>query len=325
MDRKRPCLGSGPEIEESKVVESGIVDSKIIQYPLSFTPPPTKLAKYIVDQFLLDGGFHYAFSVPGCNFAVEIEEYCKPHQTMFFFDLVFEDAFTLILVVIPSADGRIQSLHPQLCYKFPEGTDTSQYKSAFANFLSEFQEEEIYSWIFRKLWFSSRNQRDRKPISVTLQMKGRSKEEREKRGISLPFNDLLNARPTISRKSPIRFSHGPHLSPEFRHGHIELHLHLFKLPEEPTDRPEIQIEVVETHITFEELADRVLMKHGWHVSEFRDRFFNWTSEKEGDFKKAISEVVFEHQQPVSSACDCRMVDSAIDRRYVLRTYCELSA
>ncbi len=45
MDRKRPCLGSGPEIAESKneesgkVVESGIADSKIIQYPLSFTPP----------------------------------------------------------------------------------------------------------------------------------------------------------------------------------------------------------------------------------------------------------------------------------------------
>ena len=70
MDRKRPYLGSGPEIAESnneeseKVVESGIADSKIIQYPLSFTPPPTKLTKYIVDQFLLDGGFHYAFSVP---------------------------------------------------------------------------------------------------------------------------------------------------------------------------------------------------------------------------------------------------------------------
>jgi hypothetical protein len=82
--------------------------------------------------------------------------------------------------------------------------------------------------------------------------------------------------------------------------------------------------MVETHTTFEELRDRVLMKHGWHVSEFRDRFSNWKFEHEGDFKKAISEVVFEHQQPVSSACDCRMVDSAIDRRYVLRTYCELS-
>ena len=64
MDRKRPCLGSGPEIAESKneesgkVVESGIADSKIIQYPLSFTPPPTKLIKYVVDQFLLDGGLH---------------------------------------------------------------------------------------------------------------------------------------------------------------------------------------------------------------------------------------------------------------------------
>ena len=52
MDRKRPYLGSGPEIAESnneeseKVVESGIADSKIIQYPLSFTPPPTKLTKY---------------------------------------------------------------------------------------------------------------------------------------------------------------------------------------------------------------------------------------------------------------------------------------
>ena len=66
MDRKRPCLGSGPEITESKDVESGIADSKIIQYPLSFTPPPTKLIKYVVDQFLLDGGLHYAFSVPGC-------------------------------------------------------------------------------------------------------------------------------------------------------------------------------------------------------------------------------------------------------------------
>ena len=72
MDRKRSCLDSGPEIAESKAEESGIPDSKIIQYPLSFTPPPTKLTKYIVNQFLLDGGFHCAFSVPGCNFAVEI-------------------------------------------------------------------------------------------------------------------------------------------------------------------------------------------------------------------------------------------------------------
>ena len=122
----------------------------------------------------------------------------------------------------------------------------------------------------------------------------------------------------------MRFSHGPHLSPEFRHGHIELHLHLFKLPDEPTDRPVVQIEEVETHTTFEELRDRVLMKHGWHVSEFRDRLSSWKFEQEGDYKEAISEVFFEHQQPVSSACDCTMVDSAIDRRYVLRTYCELS-
>ena len=104
-----------------------------------------------------------------------------------------------------------------------------------------------------------------------------------------------------------------------------MHLHLFKLFDEPTDRPVVQIEEVETHTTFDELRDRVLMKHGWHVSEFRDRFSNWKFEQEGDFKEAISEVVFEHQQPVSSACDCRMSDSAIDRRYVLlRTYCELS-
>ena len=186
MDRKRSCLGLGSEITEiaeSKAELSGIPDSKIIQYPLIFTPPPTKLINYVFSRFLLDGGFRFAFSVPGCNFSVEIEEYGKPHQTMFFFDLIFEDAFTLIHVEIPSADGRIQSLHPQLCYEFPEGTDTSQYKSAFANFLSEFQEEGTYSWIFRKLWFSSRNQRDRKPISVTLRIKGRSKEEREKRGI----------------------------------------------------------------------------------------------------------------------------------------------
>ena len=60
MDRKRPCLGSGPEIAE----ESGIADLKTIQYPQIFTSPPTKLTKYIVEQFLFDGGFHYAFSVP---------------------------------------------------------------------------------------------------------------------------------------------------------------------------------------------------------------------------------------------------------------------
>jgi len=320
MDLKRPCLGSGPEIAE----ESGNADSKIIQYPLSFTPPPTKLTKYIVDQFLLDGGFHYAFSVPGCNFAVEINEYCTPHQIIFFLDLVFEDdAFTLINVGVPRTAGEFDVAKES--YEFPEGTDTSQYKCAFFKFLSEFQEEDTHSYIFRLLRESFRVDEARKPMSVTLRMKGRSKEgQRRKLSILLPFNDLLNARPKISRNSPIRFSHGPHLSPEFCHGHIALHLFLFKLPDEPTDRHVVQIEMVETHTTFEELRDRVLMKHGWHVSEFRDRFSNWKFEHEGDFKKAISEVVFEHQQPVSSACDCRMVDSAIDRRYVLRTYCELS-
>ena len=324
MDRKRPCLDSGPEVAESKVMESGIADSKIIQYPLSFTPPPTKLTKYIVDQFLLDGGFHYAFSVPGCNFAVEINEYCTPHQIIFFLDLVFEDdAFTLINVAVPRTAGEFDVAKES--YEFPEGTDTSQYKCAFFKFLSEFQEEDTHSYIFRSLRGSFRVDEARKPMSVTLRMKGRSKEgQRRKLSILLPFNDLLNACPKISRKSPIRFSHGPHLSPEFCHGHIALHLFLFKLPDEPTDRHVVQIEMVETHTTFEELRDRVLMKHGWHVSEFRDRFSNWKFEQEGDYKKAISEVVFEHQQPVSSACDCTMVDSAIDRRYVLRTYCELS-
>jgi len=323
-------LGSGPEIAESnnkeseKVVESGIADSKIIQYPLSFTPPPTKLTKYIVDQFLLDGGFHYAFSVPGCNFAVEINEYCTPHQIIFFLDLVFEDdAFTLINVGVPRTAGEFDVAKES--YEFPEGTDTSQYKCAFFKFLSEFQEEDTHSYIFRLLRESFRVDEARKPMSVTLRMKGRSKEgQRRKLSILLPFNDLLNACPKISRNSPIRFSHGPHLSPEFCHGHIALHLFLFKLPDEPTDRHVVQIEMVETHTTFEELRDRVLMKHGWHVSEFRDRLSSWKFEQEGDYKEAISEVFFEHQQPVSSACDCTMVDSAIDRRYVLRTYCELS-
>ena len=313
MDLKRPCLGSGPEIAE----ESGNADSKIIQYPLSFTPPPTKLTKYIVDQFLLDGGFHYKFSVPGCNFAVEIDEYCTPHQIIFFLDLVFEDdAFTLINVGVPRTAGEFDVAKES--YEFPEGTDTSQYKCAFFKFLSEFQEEDTHSYIFRLLRGSFRVDEARKPMSVTLRMKGRSKEGKKEKveillpftndplGILLPFNDLLNACP-ISTNSPVRFSHGPHLSPEFRHGHIELHLHLFKLPDEPTDRPVVQIEEVETHTTFEELRDRVLMKHGWHVSEFRDRFSNWKFEQEGDFKEAIPEVVFEHQQPVSSACDCRMV------------------
>ena len=143
-------------------------------------------------------------------------------------------------------------------------------------------------------------------------------------GVHFRINDLFNACP-ISTNSPVRFSHGHSLSPEFCHGHIELYLHLFKLPDEPTDRPEIQIEVVETHTTFEELADRVLMKHGWHVSEFRDRLSSWKFEHEGRFKEAISKIIFEHEQPVSSACDCRMVDLAFDQRYILRTYCELSA
>ncbi len=333
MDRKRPCLGSGPEIAESKVMESGIADSKIIQYPLSFTPPPTKLTKYIVNQFLLDGGFHYKFPVPGCNFTVEIDEYCTPHQIIFFLDLVFEDAFTLINGAVPRTAGEFDVAEES--YEVPEGTDTSQYKCAFFKFLSEFQEEDTHSYIFRSLRGSFRVDEARKPMSVTLRMKGRSKEGKKEKlgillpftndplGILLPFNDLLNACP-ISTNSPVRFSHGPHLSPEFCHGHIELHLHLFKLPDEPTDRPVVQIEEVEAHTTFEELRDRVLMKHGWHVSEFRDRFSSWKFEQEGDYKEAISEVVFEHQQPVSSACDCTMVDSAIDRRYVLRTYCELS-
>jgi hypothetical protein len=272
MDRKRSCLGLGSEIAESKVEESGIAGSTTIQYPLIFTPPPTKLTKYIVNQFLLDGGFHCAFSVPGCNFAVEINEYCTPHQIIFFLDLVFEDdAFTLINVGVPRTAGEFDVAKES--YEFPEGTDTSQYKCAFFKFLSEFQEEDTHSYIFRLLRESFRVDEARKPMSVTLRMKGRSKEgQRRKLSILLPFNDLLNACPKISRNSPIRFSHGPHLSPEFRHGHIELHLHLFKLPDEPTDRPVVQIEEVEAHTTFEELRDRVLMKHGWHVSEFRDRF-----------------------------------------------------
>ena len=258
-----------------------------------------------------------------CIFSSRLQLRCRDKlvlQIIFFLDLVFEDAFTLINVGVPRTAGEV--IWAQESYEFPEGTDTSQYKCAFFKFLSEFQEEDTHSYIFRLLRESFRVDEARKPISVTLRMKGRSKGRRGKLSILLPFNDLLNASPTISRKSPIRFSHGPHLSPEFRHGHIELHLHLFKLPDEPTDCPKIQIEVVETHTTFEELRDRVLMKHGWHVSEFRDRFSNWKFEQEGDFKEAISEVVFEHQQPVSSACDCTMVDAAIDRRYV--TYCELS-
>jgi hypothetical protein len=323
MDRKRSYLGLGSEIAESKTIE----------YPLIFTPPPTKLTKFIVDQFLLDGGFHFKFPVPGCNFTVEIDEYCTPHQIIFFLDLVFEDAFTLINGAVPRTAGEFDVAEES--YEVPEGIDTSQYKCAFVKFLSEFQEEDTHSYIFRLLRGSFRVDEARKPMSVTLRMKGRSKEGKKEKlgillpftndplGILLPFNDLLNACP-ISTNSPVRFSHGPHLSPEFRHGHIELHLHLFKLPDEPTDRPVVQIEEVEAHTTFEELRDRVLMKHGWHVSEFRDRFSSWKFEQEGDYKEAISEVVFEHQQPVSSACDCTMVDSAIDRRYVLRTYCELS-
>ena len=54
MDRKRSCLGSGPEIAESKAEESRIApDSKIIQYPLSFTPSgvvkPTRLSLFGLD------------------------------------------------------------------------------------------------------------------------------------------------------------------------------------------------------------------------------------------------------------------------------------
>ena len=218
-DRKRSCLGLGSEIAESKT----------IQYPLIFTPPPTKLTKYIVNQFLLDGGFHYKFPVPGCNFTVEIDEYSKPHQIIFFLDLVFEDAFTLINVADPRTAGEFDVAEES--YEVPEGTDTSQYKCAFFKFLSEFQEEDTHSYIFRLLRESFRVDEARKPMSVTLRMKGRSKEgQRRKLSILLPFNDLLNACPKISRNSPIRFSHGPHLSPAFCYGHIELHLHLFKLP-----------------------------------------------------------------------------------------------
>ena len=228
MDRKRSYLGLGSEIAESKTIE----------YPLIFTPPPTKLTKFIVDQFLLDGGFHFKFPVPGCNFTVEIDEYCTPHQIIFFLDLVFEDAFTLINVADPRTAGEFDVAEES--YEVPEGIDTSQYKCAFVKFLSEFQEEDTHSYIFRLLRGSFRVDEARKPMSVTLRMKGRSKEGKKEKlgillpftndplGILLPFNDLLNACP-ISTNSPVRFSHGPHLSPEFRHGHIELHLHLFML------------------------------------------------------------------------------------------------
>ena len=50
MDRKKSRLGLGTEIAESKVEESGIVASKIMTYPLIFTPPPIKLIKYVFEQ-----------------------------------------------------------------------------------------------------------------------------------------------------------------------------------------------------------------------------------------------------------------------------------
>ena len=99
MDRKRSRLGLGPEIAESKVEESGIADSKIIQYPLIFTPPPRKLLAYVFDQFILDEGLKYALKIPGCNFSVVIEEspnyksVKSVNQTEFHCDIAFEDAF----------------------------------------------------------------------------------------------------------------------------------------------------------------------------------------------------------------------------------------
>jgi hypothetical protein len=330
-DRKRSFPGLGPEIAESKVEESGITDSKTIQYPVIFTPPPRKLLAYVFDQFLLDGGFHYAFSVPGCNISVEIEESCKytsgksvtKNQTEFHCDIVFEDAFIPRKLLIHSADGDLQ-VSPRLFCDVPDRTDTNQYESAFVQFLSEFREEEIYFRIFRQLWLSPRNQHTPKQLlTVTLRMRGRINGEDETREIFLPSQThLLNAIP-ISWLSPVRFSQGINLAPEFRHGQFQLQLALFK-----SDHSVIFAypkEEVCTRTTFEELAKRVLLKHGWHVVEFRDGFSKWTLEHEGDFKKSISEVVFEHygRPPFSLVDDARMLKARFGREYVLKTYCKL--
>ena len=111
------------------------------------------------------------------------------------------------------------------------------------------------------------------------------------------------------------------MAPEFRHGQFQLHLALFKSDQSVFSA--CQKEEVCTRTTFEELAERVLLKRGWHVEEFRDGFSKWTLEHKGDFKKSISEVVFEHYGPLSVVDDARMLKAQFGRGYVLKTYCKL--
>ena len=322
MDRKRSRLGLGPEIAESKVEESGIVASKIMTYPLIFTPPPIKLIQYVFEQCELHGGgLSYRYSVPGSNFIVEIFRQDLRDQTNFFLDLVFEDDFIPNDQFVPHGNGRLYTHPRQIVFDVPEGADPTHYESVFLKFLSEY--EEIQYVINRFLYFSKFNAEDmrkkledRIPFCVTVRLRGERKDRNGSFEILLPENHLLNEGP----KSAVRFSTGHHLSPEFRFGVFRMRLKLIMRDESSTKYPSfLAVHKISCRTTLEELAQKVYLKHGLQVVEFRDPFSNWTLAREGDYKKCISDIIFEHHGLATD--EKNVCDSAYSRIYDLRTYC----
>ena len=154
---------------------------------------------------------------------------------------------------------------------------------------------------------------DRKAFCVTVRLRGERKDRRESLEILLPENHLLNEGP----KAAMRFSIGHHLSPEFRFGTFRINLKLIMMDESTSKVPALAVHKISCRTTLEELAQKVYLKHGLQAVEFRDPCSNWTLASEGDYKKCISDIIFEHY---GLAIDQRnLVDSAYSRNYDLRS------
>ena len=91
------------------------------------------------------------------------------------------------------------------------------------------------------------------------------------------------------------------------------------MDESSTKVPALAVHKISCRTTLEELAQKVYLKHGLQVVEFRDPFSNWTLAREGDYKKCISDIIFEHYGLATDQKN--LVDSAYSRIYDLRTYC----
>ena len=311
-------LGTG----NSGIKSCGIRDCCFKNNDISFDlyPSSYKLIQYVFEQCELHGGGHtYRYSVPGSNFIVEIFRHDLRDQTNFFLDLVFEDDFIPNDQFVPHGNGRLYTHPRQIVFDVPEGTDPTHYESVFLKFLSEY--EEIQYDINRFLFFSKLNAEfgkkleDQKAFCVTVRLRGERKDRHGSSEIMLRENHLLNEGP----KAAVRFSTGHHLSPEFRFGTFRMNLKLIMMDESSTKVPALAVHKISCRTTLEELAQNVYLKHGLQVVEFRDPFSNWTLAREGDYKKCISDIIFEHY---GLAIDQgKVADSAYSRNYNLRTYC----